>query len=148
MKKNVGLWIDHTTTVMISLGEEGARIKRIRSNIEKHARFSDVSTQPDFEKAMQHRKFTTHLGAYYNLVLGYLRSADTILLFGPGEAKVELEKRLVQAGLGERIVAVETVDNMTDRQIVAHVRQQFSPAASLTRGLSNKEVVAIHHRHL
>ena len=40
-------------------------------------------------------------------------------------AKVELEKRLAKKGLGERIVGIETVDKMTDRQIAAKVRQHF-----------------------
>ena len=38
---------------------------------------------------------------------------------GPGEAKGELKARLERRGLGARIVGVETVDKMTDRQIAA-----------------------------
>jgi len=45
--------------------------------------------------------------------------------FGPGEAKGELEKRLKKNALGKRIVGVETIDKMTDRQIAAKVRQYF-----------------------
>jgi hypothetical protein len=47
------------------------------------------------------------------------------MIFGPGEAKGELEKRLVNKGLGGRVVGIETVDKMTDRQIAAKVRQRF-----------------------
>jgi hypothetical protein len=47
------------------------------------------------------------------------------LLFGPGEAKGELEKHLAAKGLGGRVVGFETVDKMTDRQIAAKVRQHF-----------------------
>jgi hypothetical protein len=54
--------------------------------------------------------------------------AESILLFGPGEAKGELRKRLERDKLGGRIVAVETVDKMTDRQIAAKVRGYFSRA--------------------
>ena len=38
---------------------------------------------------------------------------------------VELEQRLESGALKGRIVAVETVDKMTDRQIAAKVRQRF-----------------------
>ena len=54
-----------------------------------------------------------------------IRDADSIWIFGPGEAKVELEKRLKQEDLGGRIVGVETVDKMTDHQIAAKVRDHF-----------------------
>jgi hypothetical protein len=48
-----------------------------------------------------------------------------MLIFGPGEAKGELKKRLESNNLGGRIVGIETVDKMTDRQIAAKVRQYF-----------------------
>ena len=43
--------------------------------------------------------------------------------FHPGEAKGELKKRLVRNKLGGRIVGIETIDRMTDRQIAAKVRR-------------------------
>ncbi|MGZ3495417.1 MAG: hypothetical protein ACXWM6_13620, partial [Thermodesulfobacteriota bacterium] len=51
--------------------------------------------------------------------------AESILIFGPGEAKGELKKRLVRNKLGGRIVGIETIDRMTDRQIAAKVRRYF-----------------------
>ena len=45
---------------------------------------------------------------------------------GPGEAKLELEKRLAHEELKQSIVGIETVDKMTDRQIAAKVRKYFS----------------------
>ena len=53
-------------------------------------------------------------------------SGRSILIFGPGEAKGELKKRLEGDKLGGRIVSIETVDKMTDRQIAAKVRQHFA----------------------
>ena len=52
------------------------------------------------------------------------------LMFGPGEAKGELKKRLKRKTLGRRIAGVETVDKMTDRQIAAKVRQRFTESRS------------------
>jgi hypothetical protein len=54
-----------------------------------------------------------------------LRSIERFKIFGPGEAKGELKKRLERNKLGERIVGIETIDRMTDRQIAAKVRQYF-----------------------
>lgn len=50
---------------------------------------------------------------------------ESILIIGPGEAKGELVKRLEADDIGGRIVGIETVDKMTDRQIAERVRQQF-----------------------
>ncbi|MGH8502631.1 MAG: hypothetical protein ACREVE_09190 [Gammaproteobacteria bacterium] len=55
-----------------------------------------------------------------------IRDAESILLFGPGEAKDELKQRLEGNNLAGRVVGVETVDKMTDRQIAAKVRQHFA----------------------
>jgi len=69
--------------------------------------------------------FTEHLNKYYEKVISQLRGAESIFLFGPGEAKGELEKRLAKDNLGELVKAVETVDKMTDPQIAAKVKEHF-----------------------
>ena len=71
------------------------------------------------------RKFTGHLNIYYDAVIACIRDAESILIFGPGEAKGELQKRIKKTNLGGRIVGIETVDKMTDRQIESKVRQYF-----------------------
>jgi hypothetical protein len=71
------------------------------------------------------REFTGHLNKYYDEVIAAIRGAESFLLFGPGEAKGELKKRIERDKLGKHIIAVETVDKMTDRQIAAKVREYF-----------------------
>ena len=66
-------------------------------------------------------------------MISCIRDAESILLFGPGEAKGELKKRLEKDNLGERIVGVETADKMTDQQIAAKVKNHF-PHRSLADG--------------
>lgn len=125
MKKQVGLWIDHRETVIVIVAGESEEIKRITSNLEKHVRFSGGAEQVTAED-MRDRQFTGHLNKYYDQVLLSLRDAESILIFGPGEAKVELEKRLESEGLKGRVVSIETADKLTDRQIAAKVRQHFT----------------------
>lgn len=59
------------------------------------------------------------------MVCGLTTGKPSSLIFGPGEAKGELQERLEECNLGRRIVGVETVDKMTDRQIAAKVRKHF-----------------------
>jgi len=56
-------------------------------------------------------------------VIAYLRNAESILIFGPGAAKDQREKRLASKGLSGRVVGIETVDKITERQIAAKIRQ-------------------------
>ena len=125
MKRQIGLWIDHRKTVIVSVTDQGEETTLIESDMEKHVRFSggaqDVSAEDQRD-----RRFKGHLSAYYDRVIASVRDAESILIFGPGEAKGELGKRLGSEGLSGRIVGIETVDKMTDRQLAAQVRQRFS----------------------
>jgi stalled ribosome rescue protein Dom34 len=126
MKKIAGLWIDHRKAVIVIVSDEGEETKQIESGMEKHARFSGGSRSEEGKADDQRdRQFMGHLSNYYDRVFSYIRDAESILIFGPGEAKGELEKRLASKGLSGRIVGIETVDKMTGRQIAAKVRQRF-----------------------
>jgi hypothetical protein len=130
MKKEVGLWIDHKRTVIVSVTKEGAEIKKIESTIDKQIRSSGRSGSKTLAAplAEDHRdkKITEHLNKYYNEIIAFIRDADSILILGPGEAKIELEKRLVHEELKGRIAGIEAVDKLTEPQIVAKVRRYFS----------------------
>ena len=117
---------------MVTLVNDKEETREIRSNVVKHIRLSgglspkkpNLSTMSTAED-MGDRRYGNRLNGYYDGVISLLRNADSIWIFGPGEAKVELKKRLERVELGGRIVSVETVDKMTDRQIAAKVRQHF-----------------------
>ena len=126
MKSAVGLWIDHREAVIVLISDGAEKITRVPSNMEKHVRFSGGSrSEQGGGEDQQDRQFTGHLNTYYDEVITHLGNVESILIFGPGEAKGELEKRLVSKGLGGRVIGVETVDKMTDPQIAAKVRQRF-----------------------
>jgi len=125
MNKQVGLWIDHRKAVIVLITDEGEEVKKIVSGMEKHVRFAGHAAEGGAGEDVSDRKFGNHLNTYYDEVVAVVRNADSIQIFGPGEAKGELEKRLEREGLKARILAVETVDKMTDRQIAAKVREHF-----------------------
>jgi hypothetical protein len=124
MKKEVGLWIDHRKTVIVTVTDKGEATSLIESGMEKHVRYSGAA-QEDSAEDQRDARFTGHLNKYYDAVISCIRDAESILIFGPGEAKAEIQKRLKNEALGGRIVGIETVDKMTDRQIAARVRQHF-----------------------
>lgn len=133
MKTTVGLWIDHKNAVIVFVSGKEEEIKLISSTDEKQHR-SGASMPAD---DIRQRKLTGHLNDYYDEVVSCIREAESILIFGPGEAKGELKKRLEKDNLGERIVGIEPADRMTEPQIVAQVREHFlTQRASTSSGSS------------
>jgi stalled ribosome rescue protein Dom34 len=124
MKKKVGLWIDHKKAVIFSLADEGAELKRISSDVISTDQPS-VRSQKEPAEKHQDARFTGHLNKYYDEIISCINDAESILIFGPGEAKIELKKRLEHMELHKHIVGFEITDKMTDNQIVAKVRQYY-----------------------
>ena len=110
MKPVAGLWIDHREAVIVLLSDKGQETRRVKSHVEKQLRRSGRSpSQAPFEEQMvpaddsREREYSGHLANYYDQVISCLRPAKAILLFGPGEAKGELRKRIERNKLDVRI---------------------------------------------
>jgi len=142
MVKNIGIWIDRRKAVIVETysGREGIEPKEkeiitlIESGVEKHIRLSggsrmrktpygpqdiSVDSKIDDRRKLQLRK-------YYQEIIRNVRDARRILIFGPGKAKIELEKEIKKSKeLALKVLPIETVDKMTERQIAAKVRDFF-----------------------
>lgn len=132
MTREVGLWIDYSKAVIVTVENEVEVVREIRSNLEKPVQLSKntrskppMNTKGAIVQAVPDQKIGNHLGRYYEGVVSFIRDADSILIFGPGKAKVELKNRLERENLEERIVGIEIATKMTDHQIAAKVRDHF-----------------------
>jgi hypothetical protein len=132
MTGKAGVWIDHRRAVVVSLTSEGEHIATIASNVEKHPeRGGDSPLEGKYEARQvpaddsRQRALTGELNHFYESVIAAVHEFQNVLLFGPGEAKGELQKRLIKMKLGALVTAVETDDKMTEPQIVAKVREHF-----------------------
>lgn len=132
MNKKAGLWIDHKQAIIAfapaassGTDDEGSPTQRVESGMEKHVRYSGRAASDGGAEDQRDRQYATHLDQYYDKVIAQLHDAQSILIFGPGEAKGEFKKRLDHKGFGQRIVAVETTDKMTDNEISAKVREHY-----------------------
>jgi hypothetical protein len=83
-------------------------------------------TQVFLPEDQRDRHFIEHLNKYYAEVIAKIRGANAILVFGPGDAKFELEKRLRYAELHNHIIGIESADKLTERQIAAKVKNFFA----------------------
>jgi len=130
--KTAGVWIDHRKAVIVTISDDGEQTVVVESNVEKQpgrigGKHSTASFESDLVKAddRQQKGFTKHLKVFYDEVSSVIGSAQSILIIGPGEGKIELRKHLEQNHHNGRIIEVETADKMTDRQITAMVIDHF-----------------------
>jgi hypothetical protein len=132
MNIQMGVWIDHRKAIVVAVTDKGEETAVVISNVERQLRRAGDSPLKGSYETLQvpaddsrQRAFTGHLNIYYDAVIACVREAESILIFGPGEAKGELKTRLERNKLGERIAAIKTADKMTNRQISAKVRAYF-----------------------
>ena len=132
MTKNIGLWIDHKKAIIVIQSEQGEEIQKIESEAGRHVTYrgaphpkSPYSAQYQKGDDQLDNKFNEQLNKFYDLIITHIRAAEAILIFGPGEAKGELEKRIAHEKVKVQIVGIETVDKLTDRQIATKVRNYF-----------------------
>ena len=121
----LGIWIDHKEAFIVFA--DTMELHRTRSGIEKHVRYSgEGAGHGNTAEDAHDRQFAVHLERYYDEVIAKAHDAESIFIFGPGEAKGELRKRIEAKGLGKKVVGFETVDKMTEHQIAAKVQQHYA----------------------
>lgn len=124
MQGNSGIWIDHKEAFIVFTNATAA--ETTDQGVDNHVKFSGHGSGHEGSDEGKHRgQHENQLGKFYDEVIAHVSDAESILIFGPGEAKGELEKRLLVKGLGKRIVGVEPADRMTGGQIVAKVRKHY-----------------------
>ena len=124
MNQKVGIWIDHKRAVIVSASADGVTTKILESEVGAHPRYSgqqDGGGEKKYEE-----RHDQGLDRYYDDVISQLGRPEAFLIFGPGEAKLELKERLSRTkAFSGRTVDVETSDKLTDPQIVAKVKEHF-----------------------
>jgi hypothetical protein len=133
MNPKIGIWIDHKKAVIVSTSADRITTKTLESGVGPHARYSDRAGYPmpdgpqngGGEKKYEDR-YEQHLDRYYDTVINQIGQPEAILIFGPGEAKLQLKSRLSRSKpLSAHIVGVETADKLTDPQIIAKVKKHY-----------------------
>ena len=133
MNEKIGIWIDHKRAVIVSTSPDRVTTNTLESEVGPHDRYADRAVYPTTggpqdgrgEKKYEER-YGQHLDRYYDEVISQLGQPEAVLIFGPGEAKVQLKERLSRSKeMSERLVEIETADKLTDPQIVAKVKEHY-----------------------
>lgn len=130
MTVSVGVWIDHREAILVKFEDGKSETIRIESESESQLRRASDRTSGPFEALQvpsddtRERKRDAELGQFYDAVISHFAQAASLLVFGPGEAKHELKKRLAKHHISANCV-IETSDKMTEPQIVEKVTEFF-----------------------
>ena len=92
MNRMAGVWIDHKKAVIVSASEGRVTTRTLESDVAAHPHFGgqqDGGGEKKYEE--RHRE---SLDRYYDEVIDHLGTPEALLIFGPGEAKLELKERL------------------------------------------------------
>lgn len=140
--RKTGVWLDKEKAYLVHLqnGEEKMEViesdvafqERIPGQGDRRGRLRfrggqgggvEMATQEKSEQKRQ-QKF---LQRYYHEIANHLKDSKKVYIFGPAEAKTELEKELeADNTFKAAITDVATSDKMTENQLKAKVKQHFS----------------------
>lgn len=133
MKKKAGIWLDSREAFIVELIAEEAVVTRVPSDIENFnvVGGSRSSTPWGPQEEVSERKYLERRKhqeqQYFSALWNTLKEMDEIYIFGPAEAKIGLEKAIREhTALKPKLLAVETADSMTEKQLIAQVRQFFA----------------------
>lgn len=132
--KNIGLWLDRSKACIVTLTNGDMNYYVIDSHIDGQIRLHGGSRGPtpygpqdisSEQKLLERGK--NQIRQYINTIIQEIKDAKNIYIFGPGEAKYELAKKIRTLKiLSNSPVSIETEDKMTDNQIIAKVKEFFT----------------------
>ena len=133
MEKLYGLWVDHEKAIIVSLIDGSHQVIHVESDVEGHFRLKGGSgsnapwgIQGATSESKRELRYNKHLNIYFQNIIDLLKDAKQIFIFGPGEAKYELKKKIEENNMFlNKISDIETTDKLTEPQIVAKVKKYF-----------------------
>jgi len=125
MNNKVGLWIDFKRAVIVINPNQEEEIKQIASRISDSSQNDAAKSQQVMSDDERAKALIEEQKRYYDEVISHLRTANKVLIIGPGKAKDELHKRLVIHGFDEQTVVIKTAKKMNEKQIIAEVHRHF-----------------------
>lgn len=137
--KNVGIWIDTRQAIIVTLDGRKITTQTIYSGTSRKLKVEGEGSKKsvrggigfDF-KTSQENRHREELRKFFMAVIEEMKESDKLYLLGPSSAKLLLEKDLRKAGIkGNRIARVETCDTLTINQLIAKVREFFTPVGKI-----------------
>jgi hypothetical protein len=122
-KKQIGIWMDHSTAHVIEAKDSKLESKSINSEFTFQQKQQALSRNEN----IMHNKEQNLQAKYYESIANVLKGHNEVLLFGPTNAKVELSNILKADHHFDNIkIDILDADKMTENQQHAFVRKHFN----------------------
>jgi stalled ribosome rescue protein Dom34 len=131
---NVGVWIDSKQAVIVRLHNGNETVEKLESGLITRERIDGEGKQYTrmgsqyftFEKTEEEKR-KHQLDIYFKNIIEAIKNSDSIIIFGPAEAKTGLHKAMLNDKvLASKIMSVEAQDHLTDNQIAAKTREFYN----------------------
>lgn len=132
--KKIGVWLDHRQAHFIDVSKRLAIVETAFSGQESQPRYEGehgMGTLLGHHRSTNnehhmHNRRENIIAQYYEMIIDMLKQYDSILLFGPTNAKYELHNRLLRdKHFDTKVVIVKVADHLTEQQMVAEVKAHF-----------------------
>lgn len=121
-KKKAGIWMDHSIANLIDLSTQ----KHSHSIVSKYT-YNKKEAALNRSKSLVHSKERQIHKSYYKEIADAILKYDTVLLFGPTNAKTELHNYLnTDLHFKDIKIDIESTDKMTYNQQDAFVKKYYN----------------------
>lgn len=132
-KKQAGVWMDRSKAIIVTLYEGHESVKEFEAEIDNavyHHGEGDKGSFMGDRHLNNERKFNERekhqVSRFLDQVADHIRQCDELIVMGPSDMKYEFRSVLESdKQLAPKLKSVEPADKMTDRQLVALVRDYY-----------------------
>lgn len=137
--RRIGVWIDHSKALMYDPQNGEERIETVHSGQESQDRFrgehGDGTRLGNFRSTdnehHKNRREENIIKNYYKDLANKLEAYDEIYLFGPGQARKELQNLLSEdKHFTTKSINSEAADHLSENQLRAQIRKHFSDSVA------------------
>ncbi len=133
-QNNTGVWIDGKQAIIVKLKKNSETLEKISSGIKGRVRtpgegkkFTRMGNHFATFETKDEEKHKHKMNYYFKNVIEKIKDADSILIIGPPESKLGLQKAISQSkNIAPKRVMVDAEDHLTDNQVAARVREYFN----------------------
>ena len=121
--KSLGIWMDHSSAHLMEFSNDSIETNIIESKNMQGDKEHDMSRG----EKMMHNRQQQQDSDYYKKLAEAIRNYESVILFGPTDAKAELHNILKADHHFDDIkIEVKQADKMTENQEHAFVKEHFA----------------------
>jgi stalled ribosome rescue protein Dom34 len=129
---NAGIWLDKRKAVIVYLTSTNVEVKTVHSEIEEYRAKGGSRSKTAYgpvitvkEKSYTERE-KHQFEKFFQLIVDEIKNVSNLYLMGPSQSKDKLNDYIKNHKIfSPTIIQIDSADSMTDKQIIASVKDAF-----------------------